>query len=108
MRRHLKSMIKPKTAKDFYLEKLKKNGLVGNCFHSIDKDGKLQWQGRIISQPNKGIYLIQLYEWLMGEQTHRLLVKIEDMTNWIFYEDEESMRFSAEHGKASLLRNNKD
>jgi hypothetical protein len=44
-----------------------------------------------------GIYLIQYFEWFIGEASTLALVRIEDMLNWQFYEDIEHMKFWYEH-----------
>ena len=75
--------------------------LLGQFFHSIGKDhGKVEWQGVIIGNPEPGWYLLQLFEWMLGEQNVRRLVRIEDMEHWLFYENAEAMSFSYEHGSA--------
>ncbi len=75
--------------------------LVGQYFHSLGKDdGKVEWQGVIIGNPEPGWYLVQLFEWLMGEPNVRRLVRIEDMADWLLYEDAKSMKFSWDKGLA--------
>jgi hypothetical protein len=54
----------------------------------------------VIGNPLPGWYLLQLYEYLIGEPNIMKLVKIEDMAGWIFYLDCEEMKFSYEHGAA--------
>jgi len=60
----------------------------------------VEWQGVVVGNPEPGWYLVQLFEWLMGEPNLRRLVKIEDMEHWLFYEDVEAMKFSYDHGTA--------
>ena len=75
--------------------------LLGQCFHSIGKDdGQVEWQGVVIGNPEPGWYLLQLFEWAMGEPNVRRLVQIEDMEHWLFYEDSDAMKFSYDHGCA--------
>jgi hypothetical protein len=82
--------------------------LVGKWFHSLKKDpryprcvnGIVEWQGQIIGKPEPGWYLIQLYEWFMGSQTDQRLVPFAEMAGWLFYESDESMRYSSEYGSA--------
>jgi hypothetical protein len=73
--------------------------LIGQFFHSIE-DGKINWQGVVIGNPLPGWYLVQLYEWLMGEPNVQRLVKIEEMHTWLFYDSSESMVYSYDHGVA--------
>ena len=74
--------------------------LVGQYFHSIGPDGMLLWQGIVIGNPQPGWYLLQLFEWLMGEPNVRRLVRIEEMTTWLFYPDDVTMAHSYERGVA--------
>ena len=77
------------------------NPLVGQYFHSLARDtGKVEWQGMIIGNPEPGWYLLQLFEWMMGEPNVRRLAQIDDMEHWLFYSDAAAMRFSYEHGAA--------
>lgn len=83
--------------------------LIGQFFHSIGKDtGKIQWQGCIIGNPEPGWYLVQLFEWAMGEPNVRRLVRIEDMEGWLFYPDGEAMTHSYEYGIARAGGNYRD
>lgn len=74
--------------------------LIGQYFHSINEKGKIEWQGVVIGRPEPCWYLVQLFEWLMGEPNVRRLVNIEAMSNWLFYEDEDSMIYSYKNGIA--------
>ena len=74
--------------------------LDGQFFHSINSEGKVEWQGYVIGSPQPGWYLIQLFEWFCGEPNVRRLVPLQAMENWLFYESAEAMCFSYEHGVA--------
>lgn len=77
------------------------NSLVGCFFHSLSKDtGKVERQGQVIGTPEPGWYLVQNFEWLMGEPSVCRLVKFEDMESWLFYQDNEALKHSYEHGIA--------
>lgn len=67
------------------------NDLKGHYFHSFNKDGFVEWQGKVVSNPEPSIYLVQLYEWLVGVESCRKLVNIQDMIQWNFYETAEEM-----------------
>lgn len=56
-----------------------KPSLVGKFFHTRKPDGGVGWQGRVIEEPAPGVYLCGLFEWLMGEEDTRVLVRLEDM-----------------------------
>ena len=81
------------------IEETKDNWLVGKCFHSL-LNGKVHWQGTILSSPEPGWYLVMLFEWFTGSPNVCRLVRFEDMQDWLFYVDDEMMNFSYEHGVA--------
>jgi len=41
--------------------------LVGRCFHIFGKDKHVQFQGVVRANLGEGLYLIQYFEWMMGE-----------------------------------------
>jgi len=83
------------------------NPLVGQFFHSIE-NGDVKWQGLVLGNPESGWYLVRLFEWLTGSPTVNRLVKIEEMSQWLFYSNSEEMAFSYEHGCAwSAVRTGK-
>ena len=65
--------------------------LIGQGFHTF-KDDNLHCQGVVIGNPEPGWYLVQLFEWAFGTSSHRQIVRIEDMSKWVFYEDAEQMK----------------
>jgi hypothetical protein len=74
--------------------------LIGQCFHSLDEEKQIQWQGQVIGNPEPGLYLVQLFEWMWGNPSVRRLMKIEDMLDWLFYENAGAMNESYAHGLA--------
>ena len=75
------------------------DSLVGSFFHSLkEKEGEhiVCWQGCVVAEPNPGIYLVEVFEWLGGSSTHQELIRIEDMLDWHFYDDSKWMN-SAYH-----------
>ena len=76
-----------------------KPGLVGKWFHSI-VNGKIEWQGQVIGNPAPGYYLVQLYEWFAGSPNLLRIAKLEDMIAWLFYNSNEEMNLSHDHGAA--------
>lgn len=82
------------------IKKVEQNDhLVGQWFHSI-KDDKLCWQGIVLSSPEPGWYLVETFEWLVGDSLCRRLVHIEDMRDWLFYSNRDWFKFSFEYGAA--------
>jgi hypothetical protein len=74
--------------------------LIGRFFHSYDKEtGKvLGWQGQVIGRPQKDTYLVQLFEWWMGEASKQILVSVNQMLeeHWQFYPDRDAWLFAYE------------
>jgi hypothetical protein len=68
--------------------------LVGLFFHSLKDDGKtIELQGHVkghVGGP-KDLYLLQLFEWITGGETHQELVPSEKMAGWRFYDSNEEM-----------------
>ena len=73
------------------------NDLKGHFFHSYNKDGLVEWQGKVVSNPEPGIYLVQLYEWIVGAESCRKRVNIQDMIQWKFYETAKEMTNSYDY-----------
>lgn len=65
--------------------------LIGSYFHTWDDDGTLNEQGRVLSRHADGYYLVQFYEWFMGEPSSRQLRAFESMVSWTFYDSHEAM-----------------
>lgn len=76
--------------------------LLGKYFYSM-KDEKIHWQGKITGRPEPGIYLVILFSWLDGSPNVQKLIKIEDMGDWLFYDNADDARFDHEQGIASRL-----
>ena len=77
------------------------DALAGHFFHSLTvEDEQLEWQGYVLGRVEPGVYLVQLFEWLMGEPNVRRLVRVERMQNWLFYETADQMAYSHDHGLA--------
>ena len=66
--------------------------LVGKWFHSFGESGTVKWQRTVLSQINSEVFLVQLYEWIVGEATYQKLVKLSEMLEWNFYDTNEDMK----------------
>lgn len=79
--------------------------LEGKFFHSF-KDNEIKWQGYIISQPVEGYFLLQLFEWVLGEPSVQKLVHVAMMTGWDFYDSADEMNdaFERRTGKPGKWR----
>ena len=64
--------------------------LVGKWVHVIEK-GEIEGQGKIVSMPAPGTYMVQLYDWLAGEPNCLRLVPLSEMSDWRFYDTSELM-----------------
>jgi hypothetical protein len=65
----------------------------GVWFHSFE-NGKIQWQGKIIKDIKNGSFLVQLYEWMIGDPSVQKIVAFEQMKDWNFYPSAEEMRLA--------------
>lgn len=74
---------------------LTSDSLVGSFFHS---DAGRGWQGCIVAEPMPGIYVAELFDWLVGASTHQELLRHEDMVGWQFYDDADWMRNAYDNG----------
>lgn len=73
----------------------KKGTLAGLWFHSRH-DGDLGWQGQVVRDLENGQYVVQLFEWGMGNPTVLKIVARADMTAWDFYGTNGDMKEAAE------------
>lgn len=76
---------------------LSPDSLVGSFFHGSDSQ---QWQGVVVAEPVPGVYLVELFDWIIGASTEQVLVRIDEMMGWHFYDDAEWMQNSYEQGIA--------
>lgn len=65
--------------------------LCGRWFLS---DAHRGWQGQVAVEVRNGVYLVQLYDWLMGERSTQRMVDVDEMCDWSFYDSAEEMRFA--------------
>ena len=80
----------------------KQKGIVGKYFHSYI-NGVIHWQGYVLSKqgivpalislygPEKDFYLVQLFEWLLGEPSDQVLINFSEMKEWKFYNTREEL-----------------
>ena len=64
--------------------------LEGKFFHSF-KDGEISWQGYVVAEQSDGYYLVQLFEWVLGEPSTQKVVHIGSMADWEFYSSSDEM-----------------
>lgn len=78
------------------------NSLVGSFFHSGARPG---WQGCVVAEPAPGVYLVELFSWMMGQSTVQHLVRLDRMIDegWRFYDDADWMNDAYEHGGLQTL-----
>lgn len=69
-----------------------KHPLIGQYFHVL-KNGKISRQGVVLEVLEGEWLFCQLFEWLMGEPSFRIIQNINDcaILGWQFYEDAEAM-----------------
>lgn len=63
---------------------LQPNSLVGSYFHS---GWVLGWQGRVVAEVAPTVYLVETFSWIDGSAYNQTLIKLEDMDDWVFYDD---------------------
>lgn len=63
--------------------------LVGSFFHSDHG-----WQGCVVAEVAPQMYLVELFEWIMGFSTVQRLIHLHKMTNWDFYDSADWLRNS--------------
>ena len=71
---------------------MSEKALEGLWFHSKNECGETIWQGKVIERINEKVYIVQLYEWLLGQESCMKLVFIDNMINWDFYISADDMR----------------
>lgn len=76
--------------------KSKRVQMVSKFFLSFNDKGEMELQGQIIAEPRAGLFLCQLYEWIMGDPSDQRLIKLEEMLTWKFYDTHADWRFAAE------------
>lgn len=71
---------------------MKRESLIGRFFHSYPNE-EVKWQGKVLSRVSEkeDVYLVQLFEWLMGEPSDQVLVPLSQMVteHWQFYSNRE-------------------
>lgn len=53
--------------------------LIGRGCHWLDKDGRATYQGEVIADLHDGYFLIQLAEWVAGEDSQQVIVHLSEM-----------------------------
>jgi hypothetical protein len=76
--------------------------IVGQYFLTFPSDngkkGNVHWQGQVLAEQTPGVFLCQLYEWMVGCMSDTILVRIDRMVDehWDFYERAEDWRNEGE------------
>jgi hypothetical protein len=50
--------------------------LVGRAFHSFNAKDQIRWQGEVLADMGDGYFLLQLMEWMGGEETYQVIIHI--------------------------------
>ena len=68
--------------------------LKGKFFHTLDKDGYVQYQGQIIDLVGEDIAIVLYFECLVGTPTYHKAVWVSDIVDkgWVLYNTDEAMR----------------
>jgi hypothetical protein len=91
--------------------------LVGKHFHTI-KEGKVQYQGRILEQLSEGLFLVVLYEFGFGQENGQYVFNVESFiwdgssnSGVVFYDSAKEMKEAWENTwshKASVERRTRE
>jgi hypothetical protein len=83
------------------------SGLVGRCFVRFELDRTVAVQGIVRAKITDTVYLVQYFDWIMGEPSTLELVPLDSITGdgsnsqqagrYEFFEDSEHLRFWLEH-----------
>jgi hypothetical protein len=66
--------------------------LEGLWFHSKTEDGKIKWQGQVLEHIGSDNYLVQLYDWMLGQSSCIKMQSLYMMEDWDFYNTSEEMK----------------
>jgi hypothetical protein len=77
--------------------------LVGKHFHTL-KDGKIHYQGQIMSKAGDDQYIVDLFSFLTGMCTCQRMYSLADMKDWLLYDTQADMMHSHDHGVASRMK----
>lgn len=72
---------------------MEENKLIGMWFVSRE-NGNQKWQGQIVEQVDKSLYIAQLYSWIDGGATNCVLVKVDDIISegWELYRNNKAFQ----------------
>lgn len=51
-----------------------------------------------MAEPSPGVYLVELFDWVAGGSSAQMLVPIDDMFEWRFYDNAKWMQYAYEYG----------
>ena len=65
--------------------KIKNDVLVGLWFLTYDSKANKEFQGQILSKLENNVYLVQLYDWVLGEASTMRLLSLDQLLYADFY-----------------------
>ena len=75
--------------------------LAGNFFHEISTPRcgcrVVETQGVVVGRIAEGKYLVQYFEWLLGQPSTRGVRLLDEMIGWTFFSSAGEMRFHWDH-----------
>jgi hypothetical protein len=75
------------------ISKASKHPLVGKFFHSVEADKEtIKWQGRIIAEVSPGLFLVQLFDWIVGGESNQVIVPVSEMAYWPIYDSADELK----------------
>lgn len=90
--------------------------LTGKYFHTqVDRDCGCRcvcWQGTVLRKVGTDTYLVQLYDWIMGDPSTQILLTLSDFMsqNAVFYDSAREMTSAYDHqnGVRAVCRHERD
>ena len=67
------------------------NMLIGKWCQAYNDNHEVTYQGKIIDSPEKGYYLLRIFNQLTGELDMLKVVSIDELGKWDLYENQEHM-----------------
>ena len=97
--------MKTKKINEDDIEKRLHQGIIGKFFHTLDDDGTIRCQGQILTCVINDTYLVEHYSWWDGCPNGQVMIDVDKMSNWIFYDTNQEMldAYEKKHGHEKPL-----
>lgn len=65
------------------------HSLIGSYFITLTDADLPDMQGVVVASLPDGLWLCEMFDWIVGASSHQQLFRIEQMMRWRFYDDPE-------------------